>query len=106
MLVELAGVLRYPRLQARYGLSEEEIYTYVQFLQEVSEMVTVDRQMLVSMRDPKDIVILQTAVTGDADIICTLDADFYADETKTYCETLGIEICTDSKLLARLKSKP
>lgn len=30
MLVELAEVLRYPRLQALYGFSEDQIYAYVQ----------------------------------------------------------------------------
>jgi len=33
--------------------------------------------MNVPMRDRKDIVVLQTAITGEAEIICTLDTDFY-----------------------------
>ncbi len=102
MLVELAGVLRYPRLQALYSLTEEQIYNYVQFLREVSVPVVVDRQLSVPIRDPKDVVVLQTAVLGEADIICTLDTDFYAPETQTYCSTLGIQICTDSELFDKL----
>ncbi len=102
MLVELAGVLRYPRLQALYSLTEEQIYNYVQYLREVSVPVAVDRQLPVPIRDPKDIAVLQTAVIGEADIICTLDTDFYAPETQAYCATLGIQICTDSELLDQL----
>jgi len=35
MLVELARVLRYPRLQKLYGLTDEEIYHYVEYLREL-----------------------------------------------------------------------
>ena len=55
MLVDLAAVLRYPRLRAFYGLSEEQIYAYVQFLREASEAVILDVPLRVPMRDPKDI---------------------------------------------------
>jgi len=36
------------------------------------------------MRDPKDVVVLQTAVIGEVEIICTLDADFYDAETLAF----------------------
>ena len=36
MLVELAQVLRYPRIQELYGLTEEQIYNYIQFLREIA----------------------------------------------------------------------
>ena len=39
MLYELARVLRYPRLRALYGLSEERIYDFIGFLREVAEIV-------------------------------------------------------------------
>jgi len=103
MLVELAAVLRYPRLQALFGLTEDQIYHYVLFLQGVSETVVLDQPLPVPMRDPKDIAILQTALIGEADIICTLDSDFYAPETKNFCAALGIEICTDMELAGKIK---
>ena len=103
MLVELAGVLRYPRLQALYGLSEEQIYGYVLFLQQASETVILDHLLSVPMRDPKDIAVLRTVVIGEANIICTLDSDFYAVETRTFCAALRIEICTDAELAGRIK---
>ena len=106
MLVELAGVLRYPRLQALYSLTDEQIYNYVQFLREISLQVAVDPQLHVPIRDPKDVIVLQTAVIGEADVICTLDADFYAPDTQAYCSTLGIQICTDAELLDKLGATP
>ncbi len=54
------------------------------------------------MRDAEDIVILQTAVSGEADVICTLDSDFYATETVEFCRSLGIEVATDVELAERL----
>jgi putative PIN family toxin of toxin-antitoxin system len=88
ILVELARVLRYPRLQALFKLSEEQIYNYVQFLQAVSQPVAPDHTLAVPMRDPKDIVVLQTAVSGEANVICTLDSDFYDDDDRELLERL------------------
>ena len=102
MLVELARVLRYPRLQALFKLSEEQIYHYVQFLQEVSQPVVPDHTLPVPIRDPKDVVVLQTAVSGEADVICTLDKDFYDDDTIDFCASLGIDVCNDLELAERV----
>jgi putative PIN family toxin of toxin-antitoxin system len=104
MLIELARVLRYPRLQKLYGLTDEEIYHYVEYLREVSKPVVPDHLSHVPMRDPKDIVVLQTAVSGEAEIICTLDTDFYDPETIAFCATWGIEVCTDADLVIRLRT--
>lgn len=102
ILVELARVLRYPRLQALFGLSEEQTYQYVQFLREVSHSVSPDGTLPVPIRDPKDIVVLQTAVCGDADVICTLDRHFYDNDTVSFCAALGIDICHDRELAERI----
>jgi len=105
LLVELARVLRYPRLQALLKLTEEQIHAYVQFLRGICETVELEHSLPVSMRDPNDIYVLQTAVLGEADIICTLDRDFYAPETAIFCATLGIEVCSDTELAARTSAK-
>jgi putative PIN family toxin of toxin-antitoxin system len=104
MLVDLARVLRYPRMQDRYALTEAQIYEYIQFLRASSEIVTVDRTLNVPMRDPKDIVILQTAIAGEAEVICTLDSDFYDPRTLAFCATWGIAMCTDVALMNRLRA--
>lgn len=106
MLIELAAVLRYPRIQVVYGLTEEQVYAYIQSLREVCEVVTVDDLLPAPIRDPKDVAVLQTAVIGEADVICTRDSDFYAAATRTFCATLGIEVCTDLELVTRIKRSP
>src|SRR5262249_17077042 len=104
MLVELARVLRYPRLQKLYGLTDGDIYEYVGYLREVCQPVS-PADFAVPMRDLKDIFVLQTAILGEAEIICTLDTDFYDVETLAFCATYGIEICTDVDLIKRLRSE-
>jgi predicted nucleic acid-binding protein len=84
--------------QALFGLSEEQIYNYVQFLREISQPVIPDTTLSVAIRDPKDIVVLQTAVSGEADIICTVDKHFYDIETVAFCAALGIAICDDREI--------
>ena len=54
------------------------------------------------MRDPTDIVVLQTAIVGEADVLCTLDTDFYDAHTSAFCSMAGIEVCTDRELSARV----
>lgn len=102
ILIELGRVLRYPRLQKLYGLTEEDIYDYIGYLREVCLHVP-QQPLAVPIRDPKDISVLQTAVLGEAEILCTLDTDFYDPETLAFCATYGIEVCTDVDLIKRLR---
>lgn len=103
MLSDLARILRHPRMHARYLLTEGQVYDYIQFLRQSCEMVVVDRFLAVPMRDPKDVAVLQTAVSGDADVICTLDSDFHDASTRAFCADLGIEVCGDVELMKRLR---
>jgi putative PIN family toxin of toxin-antitoxin system len=77
ILYELARVLRYPRMQALHGLPETRIYDYIGFLREVCQLVTLNPILSVPIRDVNDIVVVQTAVIGEADVICTNDENFY-----------------------------
>ncbi len=98
ILIELVRVLRYPRVQALFDLSEQDIYDYVQFLKEICELVRTDELLNVPIRDAGDAAVLRAAVAGEADIICTLDADFYAAETAAFCASVGIAVQTDIDL--------
>lgn len=89
MLYELARVLRYRRLQAFYGLSEELVYDYVGFLRQASETVTLSPLVAAPIRDLNDIVVMQTAIIGDADVLCTNDQDFFEEPAGGYLARLG-----------------
>ena len=71
-------------------------------MREVSHPVVADYTLPVPIRDPKDVVVLQTAVSGDADVICTLDKDFYDAETIAFCAALGINVCDDRELAEQI----
>jgi len=103
ILIELGRVLRYPRMQTLFGLSEEQIYQYVQLLKNVCEIVPVDRNWNFPIPDATDTAILATAVAGKADYLCTLDKDFYTSEVRTFCGMGGIVVLDDLAMMRRLK---
>jgi putative PIN family toxin of toxin-antitoxin system len=102
LLAEVTKVLRYPRFQALYRLTEADLFEYAQFLQSVSHVVILDSQYRAPLRDPNDLIVLQTAERGEADILCTHDADFYDPTILSYCAARGIEVWDESTLLKRL----
>ena len=102
ILAEVTRVLRYPRFQALYSLTEADLLEYTQFLQSVSYLEILDPQFRAPLRDPTDLIVLQTAEQGEADILCTHDADFYDQKVLSYCTARGIEVCHESTLLDRL----
>ncbi|MGH9643644.1 MAG: putative toxin-antitoxin system toxin component, PIN family [Terriglobales bacterium] len=104
ILHELARVLRYPRLQAFYGLSDARIYDFVGLLREVAEIVTLTPLLTPPIRDVNDIVVVQTAVLGEANVLCTRDRDFYTAPAAEFLDHAGIAVMDDISLLKRLRS--
>ena len=76
ILFELARVLRFPRLTAIHKQSEDAVYDFTWRLRHVAELVSPDPLMVTPIRDRSDIVIVQAAITGRADVLCTHDRDF------------------------------
>jgi hypothetical protein len=59
------------------------------------------------MRQPaSDVVVMQTAITGEADFLCTRDQDFYAPEVLTYLEGMGARVLDDVALVHRSRPWP
>ena len=77
MLHELARVLRYPRLQQFYGLTDDLVFDYVRFLRQSTEIVILNPLVIAPIRDVNDIIVMQTAIIGEADTLCTKDEDFF-----------------------------
>lgn len=102
MIVEVTRVLRYPKLQRLYGLADSELLEYGQFLQSVSDLVILDSQYRAPLRDPTDLIVLQTADRGDAEVLCTSDRDFYDPEVIAFCAARGIDVCDEISLLMKL----
>ncbi len=104
MLHELARVLRYPRLQTFYGLTENLVFDYVNSLRRASEIVDLNPLVSAPIRDVNDIVVMQTAIIGEADVLCTKDADFFDETPREYLNKLGIAVLDDISLMHRLRS--
>jgi putative PIN family toxin of toxin-antitoxin system len=104
ILAETSKVLRYPRMRGRHGMSDGKIYEYVMFLQSVATIVRPDPTLIVPIRDPNDIVIIQTAMIGGAEAICTTDEDFFTSPASAFLQSVNIPVFTDAELIRRLRS--
>jgi putative PIN family toxin of toxin-antitoxin system len=104
MLHELARVLRYPRLLAFYNLSESLVYEYIAFLRRSSEIVALNPLVMAPIRDVHDVIVMQTAIIGEAEILCTKDEDFFETPAAEYLYKMGIAVVDDVALMQRLRS--
>jgi putative PIN family toxin of toxin-antitoxin system len=104
ILFELAKVLRYPRLVALHRLSEDRIYDYIGILRAASELILADPLLITPVRDINDTVVIQTAIIGDADVLCTNDQDFFDPPARPFLTKAGVEVMDDVTLLRRLRS--
>ena len=104
MLHELAKVPRYPRLQKFYDLPEHLVFDYVNSLRQSSEIVTLNPLVTPPIRDVNDIIVMQTAIIGEADILCTKDDDFFEKPASEYLTKMGIVDLDDISLMHRLRS--
>ncbi len=95
ILAETSRVLRYPRMRARHGMSES---------QSVATMVRPDPTLVAPIRDPNDIIVLQTAIIGGAEAICTTDDDFFHTPALAFLKSVSILVFTDMELMGRLRS--
>ena len=99
MLVEVETVLRRAKFASRF--SEARITELLHLLQTGAELVPV-AGMLQLCRDPKDNVIIETAVSGRADALVTGDKDLTdAAEVMDYLAERGIQVLS-VRVFARL----
>ena len=102
LLEETARVLNYPRIQALYGLSPAEIEEHIDLLTAVAEIVDPVPGEPVVMKDPHDDPVVYTAVAGSADVLCTLDRDFYDPGVIGFFRAHNIAVMGDVELLQLL----
>ena len=105
VLHELARVLRYPRLQTLYRLDETDVFNYVGFLLQSSSVVVLNPLIMAPIRDINDVIVMQTAIIGEADVLCSNDDDFFNLPASEYLTKLGIEVLDDVSLMHRLRSQ-
>lgn len=104
IVLEVSRVLRYPRMTNLHAASEGEVYDFIGWLRIVAEMIVFDPFVLAPIRDESDIFVLQTALSGGAEFLCTCDRDFFEPPASIFLESRGIAVVTDAQLMRRLKA--
>jgi hypothetical protein len=66
--------------------------------------VTLDPLVIAPIRDVNDIIVMQTAIIGEADVLCTKDEDFFESPANEYLHRMGISVLDDIALMQRLRS--
>jgi putative PIN family toxin of toxin-antitoxin system len=103
ILAEVDCVLRYPRIQALYHLTDGDIWRYLHFLESIGDIIDLAEAPPVVLKDPDDDPIVYTARAGHADILCTVDKHFYEPNVLAFCTRYQIRIMTDAELLQFLR---
>jgi predicted nucleic acid-binding protein len=81
----------------------QDIQEHVQFLVKISELVHPIIEAPVVLKDPNDEPVVYTATHVRADVLCTIDRDFYEPEVVAFCRQRGVSILDDVELLQKLK---
>jgi len=103
ILVEVQRVLAYPHVQARWPLTREAILQYLVFLEAAGVLAELPEASAAVVSDPDDDPILQTAIVGHADVLCTRDEAFRHEVVERVCTAHGIRILDDIALLQELR---
>jgi uncharacterized protein len=103
ILIEVQRVLAYPHVQARWPLSAETREQYLALLEAVGILVDLPKIFPAIVSDPDDDPILQTAIVGHADVLCTRDVAFQHQAVQKACAAHGIKILDDITLMQELR---
>lgn len=103
ILVEVQRVLSYSHVQTRWPLTEEAIEQYLVFLEAAGILVELPEISPAVVSDPDDDPILQTAILGRADVLCTRDEAFRHEVVERVCTAHGVRILDDIALLQELR---
>jgi putative PIN family toxin of toxin-antitoxin system len=106
LLAEVERVLAYPRVQALWPLTPAEVEKYVEVLGDLSELVNPGPARSVVLTDPNDDPVVETALLGKADVLCTLDRHFYSASVEHFLGERSIRVINDVQLLAELRAGP
>jgi putative PIN family toxin of toxin-antitoxin system len=105
LLEELSRVLGYDSVRRIHQRTDVDITEFLASVGGGATVVPLPTPLpQIVPGDPKDDLVVATAVAGKADVICTLDRHFYQDSVQDYCRQRMIEIMDDVQLLARLRN--
>lgn len=105
LLHELERVFSYERVRVLSKLTDDEVAEYLSYLRatDSSEVVFPGPAPRIVPNDPDDDPVVHTAVMGQADVLCTLNRDFYHPSVRDYCRNHGVLIANDVEILSLLR---
>jgi putative PIN family toxin of toxin-antitoxin system len=106
ILSEVARVLNYARLQARWHLGEKTVREFVSRVGDIAEIVLTTTPDRIVVADPDDDPIVQTATLGRVDVLCTRDAHLLDRAVVDYCASQGIQVMNDIDVYHILTGRP
>ena len=107
LLQELERVFEYGRVRAATKLTDLEVAEYLTYIRarEVSEIIFPGPAPRIVPSDADDDPVVHTAVVGRADILCTLNRDFYHAGVLEYCKERGVLVGSDVAILDLLRDR-
>jgi hypothetical protein len=99
---ERTAYLHADAVMAVHGENEETIYNFTGWLREAAEIVTLDPLMRAPIRDRNDVIVLCTALSGEADALCSADRDFFEPPASIFLAGHGIDVLADLELMRKL----
>jgi len=107
LLKELERVFDYGRVRTATKLTDLEVAEYLSYIRarEVSEIIFPGPAPRVVPSDADDDPVVHTAVVGRAEILCTLNRDFYHVSVLEYCRERGVLAGSDVAILDLLRGR-
>jgi hypothetical protein len=68
------------------------------------DSTVIDRIRGFSLRGYAEIIVMPTAIIGEADVLCTRDNDSFEDPANEYLGKMGTAVLDDLALIHRLRS--
>ena len=102
LMEELARALSKPRLMLKYGYSNQDLREYLERIVSRSQAVTLAGEVVLS-RDPKDNLVIETALMSGAHFLVSRDEDLTRDQPLVaHLATRGITVVTVARFLQHL----
>ena len=107
LLRELERVFEYDRVRAATKLTDEDVAEYLRYIRarEISEIIFPGPAPRIVPSDADDDPVVHTAVVGRAEILCTLNRDFYHASVLEYCKERGVLVGRDVAILDLLRGR-
>lgn len=104
LLSELQRVLEYPRIREQIAVADADVRSLVTAISDVSELIDFVGGADEISTDPDDNPIIQAAVAGNADMLCSRDRHLQQAAVIAYCAARGIRVVGDVAFLNELRA--